>query len=193
MLIVGLVSILLPAISRASALSALAEQKDLTPESFIRSFADFTFELGDQVQDPETFLQRKRGDCDDFASLAATVLKGRGYNPKVVVVMMDGATHVVCYVKEAHGFLDFNHRADSHPIIESDGSLEDIAEKVSTYFRVRWHMASEIRYEKRTPVFVTSVFPLAASRETVAAKRREPALVSAPAITASATPAIATP
>jgi hypothetical protein len=188
MLIVSLIAVLLPATTQASALTALTERKDLTPESFIRSFADFTFELGDCVQDPEAFLQRRRGDCDDFASLAAAILKDRGYSTKVVVVMMNGATHVVCYVKEAHGFLDFNHRADAYPIVESDGSLEDIAEKVSDYFRAHWHMASEIRYEKRAPIFITSTFPLAAPKKPVADTKP-----SIPTITASATPVVATP
>jgi hypothetical protein len=139
----------------------LKAQKDLTPDSFIRHFADFTYELGDQVQEPEAFLQRKCGDCDDFAKLAADVLSEKGYKTKVVVVMMEKETHVVCYVAEAHGFLDFNFRAAAKPIIESDGSLEDVAQKVSAYFRSKWHMASEVRYKDNRPVFVDNTFPLA--------------------------------
>jgi hypothetical protein len=154
----SLTAALFPAALRAGALSDLKDRKDLTPENFIRSFADFQFELGERVQDPESFLQSKRGDCDDFASLAAAVLKERGYNTKIVVIMMNGATHVVCYVKESHGYLDFNHRADAQPVIASDGSLEDIAQKTATYFRLGWYMASEVRYEKKSPVFLASVF-----------------------------------
>lgn len=149
--------------ARAGAVSDLAGQPDLTPENLIRSFAGFTFELSAQPQDAETFLQRKRGDCDDFADLAGRLLAGRGYKTKLVVVMMKQQTHVVCYVKEAHGFLDFNHRADAHPIIESDGSLEDIAEKVAGDFRARWQMVSEIKYENKLPVYLEVVFPSAAA------------------------------
>lgn len=144
------------------ALGALAGQSDLTPENLIRSFAGFTFELSAQPQDAETFLQRKRGDCDDFASLASRLLADRGYKTKLIVVMLEQQTHVVCYVKEAHGFLDFNHRSDAHPIIKSDGSLEDIAQKVAGDFRSRWQMASEFRYENKLPVYLEIVFPSAA-------------------------------
>ena len=84
--------------------------------------------------------------------------------------MMEQQTHVVCYVKEAHGFLDFNHRSDAQPIIESDGSLEDIAEKVAGDFRGRWQTASEFRYENRLPLYLDTIFPpAAASKKKVAA------------------------
>jgi hypothetical protein len=159
----------------ADAVSALAGQRDLTPERLIRSFAGFTFELSAQQQDPEAFLQRKRGDCDDFASLASRLLAARGYKTKLVVVMMEQQTHVVCYVKEARGFLDFNHRADAHPIIASDGSLEDIAEKVAGDFHSRWQTASAFRYNNELPVYLETVFPSAArfNRKIATAPARE--------------------
>jgi hypothetical protein len=145
---------------RAGALDDLSNRKDLTPENLIRSCADFTFELGDRPQDSETFLQRKRGDCDDFAQMASTVLARHGYKTKMVVVMMDGATHVVCYVDEIHGVLDYNHRKDANPIVPSDGSLENIAQNVAKYFRLNWRMASEFRYdEKQRPVYLDTAFP----------------------------------
>ena len=159
------------AAAHAGAVGALAGRMDLTPESFIRAFADFTFELNAQPQDAETFLQRKRGDCDDFASLASRLLTERGYKTKLVVVMMEQQTHVVCYVEEAHGFLDFNHRSDAHPIIESDGSLEDIAQKVAGDFRKRWQSASEFRYENKLPVYLEIVFPPAPVSPVVEQKR----------------------
>jgi hypothetical protein len=142
-------------------LETLQARKDLTPEQLIRTFADFKYELSDRLQDAETFLTRKRGDCDDFATLAASLLSQRGYTTKIVAVMMAGETHVVCYVREAGGILDFNHRANADPILKSDGTLEDIAEKTAAYFRNKWHMASEIRYEGRRPVYVDNTFPLA--------------------------------
>ena len=155
------------ATAHAGAVSALAGRMDLTPENLLRSFAEFTFELSAQPQDAETFLQRKRGDCDDFVSLASRLLADRGYKTKLVAVMMEQQTHVVCYVKEAHGFLDFNHRSDAHPIIESDGSIEDIAQKVAGDFRRRWQTASEFRYENKSPVYLEIVFPSAAASKQV--------------------------
>lgn len=155
----SLVATGLCASAHVSALSALAGKTELTPETLIRSVAGFTFELSAQPQDAETFLQRKRGDCDDFASLASRLLTDRGYKIKLVAVMMEQQTHVVCYVEEAHGFLDFNHRADAQPIIKSEGSLEDIAQKVAGDFRSRWLTASEFRYENKLPVYLETVFP----------------------------------
>lgn len=158
--------------AHATELAALAAQKDLTPESLLRSFAGFAFELGAEPQDPNVFLQRRRGDCDDFAQLASRVLTARGYQTRLMVVMMEKQTHVVCYVREAHGFLDFNRRAEPQPIVESDGSLEDVAQKVAVSFHSKWRMASEFRYENKLPLYLVSVFPPSpAPKKTFAAAR----------------------
>jgi hypothetical protein len=184
----------------AGQLNNLLSQKDLTPERLARSFADFAFELCPQVQEPETFLQRKRGDCADFANLASMVLSQRGYTTKLVVVMMSQQTHVVCYVDEVGGFLDYNHRADSHPIIASDGSLEDIAGKVAGDFRSLWRMASVFRYRSGSPVFLDTVFatgssadslaarPAARNRATKPARAATPGATAAPAVGATVSP-----
>jgi hypothetical protein len=132
-------------------------EKELTPDSLIRQFADFTFELGETIQEPEQFLQRKRGDCDDFARLVALLLAERGYKPRIVAVAMEGETHVVCYVPEVKGFLDFNHRAAAQPVTQCAGTLESIAELVSAEFRTKWRMVSEIRFENAKRVFVETV------------------------------------
>ncbi len=145
-------------IAGAADLNDLLIQKNLTPEGLARIFAGFEFDLSPRVQDPRTFLQRKKGDCADFSNLASTVLDHRGYTTKLVVVMMPLQTHVVCYVKEAGGFLDYNHRADSHPVIASDGTLEDIADKVANDFGCSWRMASFFRYRESLPVYLDSVF-----------------------------------
>jgi hypothetical protein len=159
-------------LARGSAVDALAGQTDLTPEKLLRFFSGFSFELSAEPQDSEIFLQRKRGDCDDFASLANRLLTLRGYTTKLVVVMMQQQTHVVCYVKEARGFLDFNHRRDERPVVECSGALEDIADKVAGDFRSHWMMASEFKYEKNLPVYLDVVFPsaraVAASYESAA-------------------------
>jgi hypothetical protein len=171
---VACVAICLPLSARASSLVDLEVQKDLTPEALLKSFAGYTYELGEQVQDAETFLQRKRGDCDDFASLAESILAKRGFHAKLVVIMMARETHVVCYVKEAGGFLDFNFRNETRPVIESDGSLEDIATKVAGYFKSKWHMASEFKYQGERTVFVESAFPLATVKSEVARAEASP-------------------
>ena len=157
------------ATAHAGALSTLAGQADMTPESLIHSFAGFTFELNAQQQDAETFLQRQRGDCDDFAILASRLLTERGYKTKLIAVMMAQQTHVVCYVQEARGFLDFNHRSDAHPVRASDGSLEDVAQKVARDFRAPWQMASEFRCGEKLPVYLDSVFASAANSKDEAA------------------------
>jgi hypothetical protein len=160
--------------SRANEWDTFRHQSNLTPEKLLHYFATFDFELGTRVQSPETFLERRRGDCDDFATLASTVLTERGYSTKLIAIMMDGQTHVVCYVKEARGFLDFNHRADVHPVIQSDDSLNDIAAKVASYFRNPWLLASEIRYEGDRVVFLESSFPPARMISSVAQVQPNP-------------------
>jgi len=144
--------------ARAANLNDLLVQKDLTPEGLAHVIADFSFELTPRLQEADSFLQRKRGDCADFANLASLVLNRRGYTTKLVVVMMSKQTHVVCYIKEAGGFLDYNHRADANPVIASNGSLEDIAGKVAGDFRSDWRMASYFRYRESSPIFLDSVF-----------------------------------
>jgi hypothetical protein len=139
-------------------LAVLRESAELTPVHLIRHFADFTFELGDQLQPPERFLERKQGDCDDFASLASTLLTERGYHAKLVVVVMATESHVVCYVAEIKGFLDFNFRSRENPIVTSENSLEDIAKQVSATFQTDWVTASEFVYRNGSRYFLDTVF-----------------------------------
>ena len=172
----GLWGICLAVVGSAIAASAgsfddLLGQRNLTPEGLAHVIAGFSFELAPQLQTPESFLQRKRGDCADFANLASLVLARRGYTTKLIVVMMPRQTHVVCYIKEAGGFLDYNHRADAHPIIPSDGSLEDIAGKVAGDFQSPWRMASVFRYRESTPVFLECAFATEPSKAQLRAER----------------------
>ncbi|HEY3860281.1 MAG TPA: transglutaminase domain-containing protein [Verrucomicrobiae bacterium] len=157
--------------ANAASLNDLLNQKDIKPEAVARAVSDFAFELAPKVQEPDAFLQRKRGDCADFSKLAATVLSQHGYTTKLVVVMMSQQTHVVCYVKEAGGFLDYNHRADAHPVIPSNGSLEDIAGKVAGDFRSQWRLASFFRYHGADTEFLDTVFAISPAAQTQPAKR----------------------
>ncbi|MCZ7640321.1 MAG: hypothetical protein M5U12_32235 [Verrucomicrobia bacterium] len=169
----------------------LREDRDLTPAGLLQHFAGFGFELGETLQDAETFLRRRRGDCDDFASLASQVLTERGWHPKLVVVMMERQTHVVCYVQEAKGFLDYNRRAVPDPVVASDGSLEDIAAKVATAFRSEWWMASEFAYRDQATVFLDNAFPSAVVAKVPVESRAETEVASSSApVAAPATPKV---
>lgn len=145
--------------SQAGEFARLKQDPDLNPQRLLSHFAGFAYELGEQLQDPDTFLRRGRGDCDDFASLADRLLTERGWHCKLVVVRMERQTHVVCYVAEAKGFLDFNRRASADPVSLSEATLEDIADKVAGSFRSRWWIASEFEYREGNPVYLDSAFP----------------------------------
>jgi hypothetical protein len=126
-------------------LQELRDDPNLTPEGLMAYFRDFEFKLDPELQDPEVFLATRSGDCDDFASLAATLLSEKQYTTQLVAVFMDGRTHVVCYVQEVHGYLDYNCREQSAPLQTTDGKLEDIADKVAAYFRQTWRCVAEFR------------------------------------------------
>jgi len=130
----------------AVTLEQLRQDPDLTPERLISYFRDFKFKLGEKVQSPEMFLASQSGDCDDFASLASEILRERKYTTRLIAVFMDGQTHVVCYVEEIKGYLDYNHRNERSAIQATTGDLEDVANKVATFFRLPWRCASEFTY-----------------------------------------------
>lgn len=130
----------------------------LTPERFVHYFADFKFELGEVVRKPEVFLARRAGDCDDFATLAASVLRDKGYSTRLVVVFMQRDIHVVCYVSQVKAFLDYNLRTCQAPLVASDGSLKDIAKKVAGSFGEDWYSVSEFTYIDGVRRFVLTDF-----------------------------------
>ena len=132
----------------ALTLADLEKDQSLTPHKLASHFASFKFEFRAQVQPPDEFLLRGAGDCDDFATLAAHLLKSRGYNPKLIAVRMPGEVHVVCYVPELRGFLDYNARAHANPLIVAEDSIEDIATKVAASFGAPWRSASEFTFER---------------------------------------------
>src|SRR5438067_937656 len=90
----------------------LKDASNLTPEKFAHYFSDFEFKFHAEVQDHDVFLRTKSGDCDDFATVAAEVLAEKGFTPRMIAVRMKGETHVICYVDEAKGYLDYNTRKD---------------------------------------------------------------------------------
>jgi hypothetical protein len=146
----GGLSILLASTALAGPMLTLEQLRadpDLTPERFIQYFSKFEFKLGDKVQSPEVFLASRSGDCDDFASLAATVLREKKYTTRLIVVFMDGQTHVVCYVEEIKGYLDYNNRQRAAAVQATNGDLEDIANQVAAWFHSRWSSVSEFSYQ----------------------------------------------
>jgi hypothetical protein len=145
--------------SFAVTLQQLKNDTELTPERFARYFADFEFELGETVQAPEAFLATKKGDCDDYATLAADLLKARGYTTRLIVVFMPKDIHVVCYVEETKCFLDFNRRQMPITTVPCNTALEDIAEKVAGSFKSKWHCVSEFTFKNGVRHFVYTDFP----------------------------------
>lgn len=146
----GLAAVLLASSALAGpalTLEQLRADPELTPERFIQHFSQFEFKLGDKVQTPEVFLASRSGDCDDFATLAATVLREKKYTTRLIVVFMDGQTHVVCYVEEIKGYLDYNYRQRATAVQATNGDLVDIADQVAAWFRSRWNSVSEFNYQ----------------------------------------------
>jgi hypothetical protein len=144
--------------ARALTLAELRADPNLTPERLMAHFADFKFELGRQVRQPEAFLASRSGDCDDFATLAADVLSQKGYSTRLVVVHMSHDVHVVCYVAETNGYLDYNRRMQAAPLVNCKADLAAIAASVAQSFRSSWRSASEFTLRNGAKRFVSTVF-----------------------------------
>jgi hypothetical protein len=142
----------------ALTLAELRADQHLTPERFMKYFASFKFELGHDVQKPDAFLSSQCGDCDDFATLAADVLREKGYTTRLIVVYMPRDTHVVCYVAETHSYLDYNCRKLASPLVQCDGTLESIGAHVAESFRAQWRSVSEFTFRNGARYFVNTVF-----------------------------------
>jgi len=154
LLVLGLSARHTPALT----LAELRADPNLTPERFIKHFADFRFELARDVRQPESFLAAQSGDCDDFATLAAELLREKGYTTRLVAVFMPDCVHVVCYVKETKGYLDYNCRRQASPLVKCDEGLTAIAASVAGSFRAHWRSASEFTLQNGARHFVMTVF-----------------------------------
>jgi len=145
-------------IAPAITLDDLKADTHLTPEKLIRTFADFKFEPGRTVREPEVFLQRRCGDCDDFATLAADLLRRRGYTTRLVAVFMPKEVHVICYVKEIKGYLDYNRRQEASPVLSCKSDLSSVADSVAESFHSQWLSASEYTFRDGKADFVLTEF-----------------------------------
>jgi hypothetical protein len=140
-------SILIAAEAPAATFEEIHNDKDLRPETFARHFADFKFVFGANVQAPKDFLAAKAGDCDDYSTFAAAELKARGFTARLVSVRMKNEAHVVCYVAEANGYLDYNYRARGTGIVPCGPELTEIGDAVAKSFKAKWTSASEFSYD----------------------------------------------
>jgi hypothetical protein len=131
----------------------------VTPQNFSSHFADFSFTFRADVQTPADFLARHDGDCDDFATLAAAELAARGYTPRLIAVRMKREIHVVCYVAEANGYLDYNLRAKGG-FVPCGAAIPQIAASVIKSFKnSAWSSASEFTYDGRVKRLVETALP----------------------------------
>lgn len=131
----------------------------MSPDRFASHFKNFKYEFRAAVQTPEEFLATECGDCDDYATLAATILKEKGFTPRLVAVRMKKLVHVVCYVEETKTILDFNHRKNPSRARTSGYSLAEIATSIGRDFKEPWTSASEFTFEKGAKRLVATVVP----------------------------------
>jgi hypothetical protein len=158
---------MMPAFSLAFALplNALAltidelrrEPPPMTPARFANFFTDFSYQFFAEIQSPEVFLATRNGDCDDYATLAATVLAEKGFHPRLFAVRMPGLSHVVCYVDETRTYLDYNNRVYLKKTASSDGTLNDIARRVAKSFDASWTSCSEFTYSNGVKRMVATI------------------------------------
>jgi hypothetical protein len=132
--------------ARAVTLEQLHKDATLTPQTFARHFSKFRFVFHADVQKPEEFIAAEAGDCDDYSTLAAAELSPRGYHPRLISVRLQNVVHVVCYVNEANGYLDYNKRAKGSGIVASGSNLNEIADSVAKSFKSSWSSVSEFTY-----------------------------------------------
>jgi hypothetical protein len=143
----------------AVSLEDLRADEHLTPETFAAYFSNFEFKFRADVQDAATFLSTRSGDCDDYGALASLVLKEKGYTPRLVAIRMPGMVHVVCYVEEMHGYLDYNLRHGPVRKVTCENNLRDVAKKVAKSFKSQWASASEFTFENGQKRLVATVTP----------------------------------
>ena len=131
-------------------------RQPLTPTQFASYFRNFQFDFRKDIQRPEVFLSRKAGDCDDYSTLAAAVLREKGYTPRLISVRMPGVTHVVCYIEETRSYLDYNFRG--HTVAVGSGDiLREIAESVARSYGSEWTSISEFTYQNRVKRLVQTM------------------------------------
>jgi hypothetical protein len=145
--------------ARAVSFTELHNDATLTPQTFAHHFSKFRFAFHPEVQKPADFLRAEAGDCDDYSTLAASELSARGYHPRLVAVRMKGLVHVICYVAEANGYLDYNKRAHGSGLVTCGADLSQIADSVAKSFKATWTSVSEFTYGDGVKRLVSTTTP----------------------------------
>lgn len=140
-------------------LDELRNAPELTPAKFAAHFSGFEFKFLKQIQSPERFLARRSGDCDDYSTLAAMVLREKGYTPRLITVRMPGVVHVVCYIEETQSYLDYNNRSSAERMVRSQPQVEAIAASVAKSYNLTWSSASEFTHDGTVKRLVQTVLP----------------------------------
>ena len=149
------VAVLAAARMHAFTLSDLLSDPKMNPKRFAGYFEDFDFDLHPfDVQDPDVFLETRRGDCIDYAVMADYVLKQDGYSTRLIRVEMVGKNmgHAVCYVNQSTAYLDYNNRKYLFKLKHSGQRLREIATEVANSFDSNWTFASEFTYTYKEDV-----------------------------------------
>ena len=157
LLLCGLIPALIVGELSGLTLEDLRNDPDLTPKKLMARVSRFKFKLHAEVQCPEKFLANECGDCDDFATLAAQVLREKGYKPRLFAVRMPGLTHVVCYVPETGSYMDYNNRIYTKNLVKCKPAINDIADQVAKSFDSSWTTASEFIYTNQVKILVATV------------------------------------
>ena len=65
----------------------------------------YVFRLNDKWQTPSETINLRAGDCEDFATLASSVLRGMGIKSDIVIIKFRGLDlqHAVCIWREENG------------------------------------------------------------------------------------------
>ena len=127
----------------------------MNPKRFAGYFVDFDFATHPfDVQDPETFLQTRSGDCIDYAVMADYVLGKDGFKTRLIRVEMVGKNmgHAICYVTDDRAYLDYNNRRYFSKLTRSSPRLREIATLVANSFDANWTFASEFTYTYKSDV-----------------------------------------
>lgn len=139
----------------ALTLADLLSDPDMNPKHFANYFVDFDFELHPfDVQDPDVFLETRKGDCIDYAVMADYVLRRDGYGTRLIRVEMIGKNmgHAICYVTQSTAYLDYNNRKFFIKLQRSGPRLREIASRVAESFDANWTFASEFTYTYKEDV-----------------------------------------
>jgi len=144
--------VLLGSTARSFTMADLLSDPKMNPKRFAGYFEDFDFDLHPfDVQDPEVFLETRKGDCIDYAVMADHVLRRDGFGTRLIRVEMIGKNmgHAICFVKEDSAYLDYNNRKFFIKLQKSGSRLREIATRVADSFDANWTFASEFTYSYR--------------------------------------------